>query len=118
MKKQLEESDKNNYIEYISGIHKLLLRYGYTFQADLAGRMIEKFRRTEDPNCFVTNDLWGGMGSIIDCVMNYEGLEIESEQVREDQRQFDSDLRCLAKLLISNGLENKIILQRYRALQP
>ena len=106
-------------MKYISILEKMatvLERNDHAFQQTLLNKLIARLRNGEKPSILITNDIWGGEGSITDCnLLSPNGPTQPSEKAKMDDKELNGLLAELSEhLLAEHLLVNEVIVKRLK----
>ena len=89
----------------------LIERNGHVFQKGLLDNLVSRLTEGESREILLSNDIWGGSGSVTDCNLLSEGGPQPKESARIDELEFCSLVEDLAARMMSDGLATERVKQ-------
>lgn len=100
-----------DYIQLLERIGLLIERNGCQFQKGILDNIILCLKEGQSRDMLVSNDIWGGSGSVTDCNLVSESSPQSKESARTDEREFCSLIAELAERILSDGFATERVKQ-------
>ena len=81
------------------------------FQKGLLDNLVSRLTEGESREVLLSNDIWGGSGSVTDCNLLSEGGPQSKENARIDEQEFCSLVEDLAERMSSDGFATERVKQ-------